>query len=33
VKEAGHNDLLETAGNSYIDKMQEFLQLLDQAKK
>lgn len=33
VKDAGHNDLLETAGNSYIEKMQEFLQLLDQRKK
>ncbi len=33
VKDAGHNDLLETAGNSYIEKMQEFLQLLDQGKK
>jgi fermentation-respiration switch protein FrsA (DUF1100 family) len=33
VTGAGHNDLLETAGNNYIDKMQEFLQLLDQGKK
>lgn len=33
VKDAGHNDLLETAENNYIEKMQEFLQLLDQTKK
>lgn len=33
VKDAGHNDLLETAGNSYMEKMHEFLQLLDQRKK